>query len=318
MIRASEVLQDVSAVRLPVSVAVAGLALASVAAYSQSSAGPDAAEIVRRSVAVNTADWKAQPEYSYCARYRKSKVDAAGHASVEQAKTFQILMIEGSPYERVIAIDNSPLRRDQQQQEQVKLNREIAQRQSESAAQRQARISKYESGRAEEHMLMQQMIEAFNFRLTGEQEVDGVDCYVLDARPNPAYQPPVQKARVLVGMQGRLWIDKEHYHWVKVQAEVINPVEFGLFVAKVKPGTRFELQQAHVGDVWLPKHFSESVNASVLGFYGLHSSEDEEFSDYKSSLLTAKTQSAASRVAQTVNNEGHPPTHTGSSEIAAR
>ena len=304
-----------AAVKLPVTVAVAVLALATVAACSQLAARPDAAEIVQRSIAVNTADWKAVPAYSFCARYRKSKIDSTGHSSVEQAKTYETLMIEGSPYERVIAANNEPLPREQQQQEEVKLNREIARRQGESPAQREARIAKYQNGRAEEHMLMQQMIQAFQFRLAGEQEIEGVDCYVLDAKPNPAYQPPVQKARVLLGMQGRLWIDKEHYHWVKVEAEVITPVEFGLFVAKVKPGTSFELEQAPVGDVWLPKHFSESVNASVLGFYGLRCREDEEYSDYKSSLLNAKTQTPA---AQTMNTLGRRPTRASSSEIAAR
>lgn len=303
--------------KLPVTVVVAGLALATVAACSQLHAQPDAAEIIKRSVAVNTADWTALPGYSFCARSRKSKVDAAGRASLEQAQTYDTSMIEGSPYERVIAINNEPLTRDQQQQEQAKLKREIARRQSESPKQREARIAKYQNGRAEEHMLMQQMVQAFKFKSAGEQEVEGVDCYVLDATPNPAYEPPVQKARVLLGMQGRMWIDKEHYHWVKVEAEVINPVEFGLFVAKVKPGTRFELQQAPVGDVWLPKHFSESVNATVFGFYGLRCREDEEYSDYKSSLLSAKAQTAASGHVQTVNTAGHQPTPAGS-EIAAR
>jgi hypothetical protein len=163
-------------------------------------------------------------------------------------------------------------------------------------------------------MLMQQMVEAFSFTMAGEQQVDGVDCYVLDAKPNPAYQPPVQKARVLLGMRGRLWIDKEQYHWVKVQAEVINPVEFGIFVAKVKPGTKFELEQAPVGDVWLPKHFSESVNASVFGVYGLHSSEDEEYSEY--TLLTAKTSKPATTTVAVSAATTRGLTH--SSELAAR
>jgi hypothetical protein len=303
----------VTAGKLSVTVVVAGLGLAMVAACSPVVAEPHASEIIKRSVAVNTADWKALPDYSFCARYRKSKVDAAGHSSIEQAKTYETLMIEGSPYERVIAINNHALSPDQQQQEQAKLNREIARRQSESPAQREARIAKYQNGRAEEHMLMQQMVQAFQFRLAGEQEVEGVDCYVLDAKPNPEYRPPVQKARVLLGMQGRLWIDKKNYHWVKVQAEVVNPVEFGLFLAKVKPGTKFELQQAPVGDVWLPKHFSESVNASVLGLYGLRCREDEEYSDYKSSSLNLNVQSAASATAPTMN-----PAHSGGSEIAAR
>lgn len=227
-------------------------------------------------------------------------------------------MIDGSPYERVIAMNNEPLSPPQQQQEQLKLNREIARRASETPAERQARIAKYQGERAEEHTLMQQMVAAFKFTPAGEQAVEGVDCYVLDASPNPAYVPPVQKARVLLGMRGRLWIDKEHYHWVKVQAQVTNPVEFGLFIAKVKPGTQFELEQAPVGDVWLPKRFSESVNASVFGFYSMHTREDDEFSDYRSTVLSAKAQPVSSGPAESANLIPRQAIKTHSAEVAAR
>jgi hypothetical protein len=308
----------VSALKLAFSLAIGELALASLAVASQSASAPSPAEIIKRSVAVNTADWQALPQYSFCAQYTKCKVDDSGHASTEQSKRYESLMIEGSPYERVIGINNQPLSSGQQQQEQAKLNREIARRQSESAAERKARVSKYQNQRAEEHMLMQQMVEAFQFTLAGEQEVNGVECYVLDAKPNPAYQPPVQKARVLLGMQGRLWIDKQHYHWVKVQAEVINPVEFGLFVAKVKPGTKFELEQAPAGDVWLPKRFSQSVNASVFGVYGMRCREEEEYSDYRPSALSANGQPVASGAASGAAAASRPPTHPSVSEVAVR
>jgi hypothetical protein len=272
----------VTAVKISVTGLLAVLALAPQALPFQSRSALEVSGLINRSVAANTADWNAQPQYSHRERQIKSKVDCAGHVQIGQSKTYEISMLEGSPYSRLVEIDGHALNRDQQAQEQRKLNSELTRRRNESARERQGRISKYRTERAEEHMLMQQMVNAFTFTLAGEQRVDGVDCYVLDARPNAAYNPPVEKARVLLGMKGRLWIDKQQYHWVKVQAEVINPVQFGLFVAKVKPGTRFELEQAPEGDVWLPKHFSESVNASVFGFYGLRSNEDELYSDYQS------------------------------------
>jgi hypothetical protein len=36
-------------------------------------------------------------------------------------------------------------------------------------------------------------------------------------------------------MKGKLWVDREQYQWVKVEAEVIKPVNFGYFIAKVAP-----------------------------------------------------------------------------------
>src|SRR6202007_199243 len=126
-----------------------------------------------RSVLANSADWKAQPQYAYRELDRKSKVDSYGNVPPQQAKTYDGVMIEGSPYNRLIAINNEPLRGPQAAQEQTKMQREILRRQHENASEKRARIAKYENGRAEEHMLMLQMVEAFNFKLAGEEKLAG-------------------------------------------------------------------------------------------------------------------------------------------------
>jgi hypothetical protein len=65
-------------------------------------------------------------------------------------------------------------------------------------------------------------------------------------------------------------------------------VQFGFFIAQVKPGTKFELEQAPVGGVWLPKRFAETVNASLFGIYGMRSKQEEIYSDYR--LLTSQAE----------------------------
>jgi hypothetical protein len=256
-------------------------------------ARPSTTEIIRRSVVANTADWNSQPQYAYQEFDLKSKIDPTGKVQPQQSRTYEVLMIEGSPYNRLIGIDNEPLSRAKAALENAKLQREMLRRQHETASDRRARVEKYQNGRAEQHLLMQQMVDAFNFKLVGEETVTGANCYVLDAYPRADYRPPVERAKVLSGMRGRLWIDKSGYHWAKVQAEVINPVQFGLFIAQVKPGTKFELDQAPVGGVWLPKCFTESVNASVLGLYGYRTREEEHYSDYHLNQLTAGSRTAA-------------------------
>jgi hypothetical protein len=251
----------------------------------------DAAAIVQRSVSVNTADWRAQPRYSFQERDVKAKVLSESTVKDRQSKTYEVVMIEGSPYDRLIAVNNEPISRQQEQQEKIKYQREVRNRRSESSGARRARIGTYRNQRAEEHLLMEQMVAAFNFRFLREEQIEGIDCYLLEATPKPGYHPPVEKARVLVGMRGHLWIDKAEYHWAKVEAQVFNPVSVGFFVAQVKPGTRFELEQAAVGNVWLPKRFSESVNASVFGIYGVRTRSEEWYSDYK--LITSKAEERA-------------------------
>jgi hypothetical protein len=255
---------------------LAAVLLALPASYRAQDTSP-ARVIIHRSVQANNADWKAQTGYSF----RRSDIAGA------ERQTFEVTMLDGSPYERLLALNDKPIAPDRQRQEQAKLERETHVRQNQTPRQRRARIAKYEDDRADENFLMRQMVSAFTFHLAGQEEIAGVECYVLKATPNLAYHPPVEKARALTGMQGRMWIDKVHYHWVKIQAQVTRPVAFGLLLARVKPGTRFELEQTQVGDVWLPRKFIQSVNASVLGFYSIQSQDETYWSDYRQDALNA-------------------------------
>jgi hypothetical protein len=238
---------------------------------------PDVREIVRRSVAANEADWQAAPNYAFTERDVETK--RGGNKVV---KSYQVIMVNGSPYNRLVAVNDKPLSAEQNSQEENKMRQEAVRRRSESASSRAKRVAKYQRERHQDHQMMTEMATAFNYRLAGEATVDGHPVYILDATPNPSYTPHSRETRVLIGMRGRMWIDKSSYQWVKVEAEVTKPVEFGMFIAKVSPGTRFELEQRPVDDgrVWMPVHFSMKVNASVLGMFSENSTDDETYTHY--------------------------------------
>jgi hypothetical protein len=238
---------------------------------------PDAREIVRRSVAAQTADWNAAPNYSFVERDTVAKHGAA------TSKTYEVLMIEGSQYNKLIAAGGRPLLHGEQADEDRKLQQEIQRRKRESPSARARRVAKYERERQQDHAMMLEMGEGFSFKLAGSEKVDGHDTWVLDATPKPGYQPKTRDTKVLTGMKGKLWVDKEQYHWVKVEAEVFKPVSFYGFLAKVGPGTRFVLENEPVdGGVWLPKHFAVKVNSTTFGFINHDSDNDETYRDYQS------------------------------------
>ena len=202
-------------------------------------------------------------------------------------------MIDESPYRRLSALNDQPLSQAQEQEEEQKLRLEVEKRKSESARERARRVAKYQKERRQDHELMAEMTRAFDFRLAGNENVDGHDCWVLEATPKPGYQPKEREAKVLTGMRGKLWVDKEQYQWVKVEAEVMHPVSFYGVLARVGPGTRFLLEQAPLsGDLWLPVRFSVDVNATALGFINENSTDDETYRDYRP-MKSAVDKSAA-------------------------
>lgn len=192
-----------------------------------------------------------------------------------------MVMIQGSPYRRLIKINGKLLPPERQSQEQQKLETTVAQRRSESEQEKDRRIGKYDEDRKRNQALMSQLTKAFEFKLTGEQTLNGHAVYVLEATPRPGYEPPDLKTQVLKGMRGKLWIDKKTFQWVKVEARVIHPVSIEGFLAQVQPGTRFELEKAPVTDhIWLPQHFAMKAKAKVLFLFSHHSQANEHYFDY--------------------------------------
>lgn len=246
------------------------------ALWTRGDSGLTVDQIVQRSVKANDSDWNASPDYSY------TETDLTTDDGHTIDRKYQVLMIAGSSYRRLIARNGTVLTPDQAHAEQKKLEREIFRRRTESPGIRQARVEKYERERRQDHALMREMIRAFRFRQLGFETIDGHKCYEIEATPKPGYSPPNRDTKVLTGMRGKLWIDVNQFQWVKVHAEVFRPVEFGLFIAHVQPGTEFTLENQPVtSSVWLPSHFSTKVKATILGFWTKNSSDDETFTDYR-------------------------------------
>ncbi|HZR56105.1 MAG TPA: hypothetical protein VFA74_04485 [Terriglobales bacterium] len=196
----------------------ARLFLALVLLFSVLAVGQESAiTIIQRSVAANQRDWEAAPALD-C--FEQDYVKGG-------SKTYEDIMILGSPYERLVAVNGKPLPSSEQAVEKRKLDNEIAQRRQESARKRARRIAKYEAERKHNHALMEQLAKAFDFKLIGEQKLNAHDVYVLQAMPRPGYQPPDMDSQALTGMRGTLWIDKASFQWVKVEAQVMRPVSIG-------------------------------------------------------------------------------------------
>jgi hypothetical protein len=234
----------------------------------------DPAEIIKRAAKANERDFQASPQFD-CTVREVSKKDGT-----TTDKTFDIRMIDGTPYRRLIAVNGKPLSAAAQNEERQKESRERERRSHESPSERKRRVSEYQKELNHDHLLMTEMTRAFTFTLAGEEQWNGHPVYVLDAIPRRDYKPPVRDARVLTGMKGRMWIEKTGYHWAKVEAEVMRPVTFGYFIAKVEPGTHFVLEQSPVSpQIWQPQRFGMSVASKVL-WKQRNSQSEETYTNY--------------------------------------
>lgn len=237
-------------------------------------------DIVARSIAASDRNWREAPHYVFEERDLEEKLDSRGKVKTRTFNTYEVMVLEGSEYRRMLRHDDKPLTPDEQHAENAKFEAEKKRRQSESAVVRDRRIGKYEKERQQDHAMMREMGDAFDYRIVGEPVMSGHKCWLLEATPKSGYVPKTRDTKVLTGMRGKMWVDQETYQWVRVEAEVTRPVSF-YAVATVGPGTKFTLEQEPVGDgVWLPKRFAVKVNASVF-FFAHNSLDDESYWGYK-------------------------------------
>jgi hypothetical protein len=252
-------------------------------------AAVDVQTLLHESVAATQRDFREADNFSWVERDVEQKLTGRGSQKSRTVKTYQVTMIDGTPYNRLTKINDQPFTPDQDRQEERKMEAERNRRLSESQAARSKRIAKYRREHQQDQAMLKEMANAFTFKVVGEEAVNGRQTYVLDAAPRPGYVPKTRDTKVLTGMRGKLWIDKADKQWVKVEAEVIHPVTF-YAVASVGPGTKFVFEQAPVeGGVWQPSHFAVRVNSTVL-WMARNSATDERYTNYR------RTQGESARV----------------------
>ena len=190
-------------------------------------------------------------------------------------------MLAGSRYYRLLAIDDKPLSAEDDAKEQRRFQKAVAQRQQESPSEREQRVAQYQKEIDRDHVLIGEMTKALDFILEGKEMLGSREVYVLKGTPRADYRPPNKQAKALTGMQGTLWIDTATFHWVKAEAEVVRPVWMYGFVARIEPGTHFELEQEPIATgLWMPSHFSMAANAKVLLLFPHYEQDDLTYFNY--------------------------------------
>lgn len=226
----------------------------------------DAREIIRRVVVADESNWKLARHYGFSERVDARRLDSQGRIESGDVKTYDVMLLEGSPYRRLSGRNDRALPPGDEQREQHKLARSIAERTKETPEQRVRRVAEYENRPDWQREVWHELEHAFNFRLVAEEEVDGRSQYAIEATPRDGYQPRSRTARVLSQLKGKLWVDKQDYRIVRADVEVVDTISVGLFLFRLAKSSRAAFEQIRVGEnVWLPRRVQVSASAR-LGF----------------------------------------------------
>ena len=241
-------------------------------------AAEDANEIVRRSAQHDQVNWERARNYTFQERVEERNRDESGAYVTKQSNTYDIVIVYGQPFGRHVERNDKPLSDHDRKKEQDKFDHEVEKRKREVDEGRASQIDAKERRKRQE--LRDEIMKAFDFQLVGEEAVDGHPAYVIAAEPRGDYRPHSQEGKFLQGLRGKLWIDKADGEWVKIEASVIRPEKFGLFLMTLSPGSTLYFEQTRVNDeVWLPRKILVRVNGRLV-FKHLAQEVQADYRDY--------------------------------------
>ncbi len=214
----------------------------------------DAREIFRRSIEKDQVNRALRQQYTFIEKSIQKEFDKGGHPKKTESAVHDVSILYGHQFRRLIEKDGKPLNAKDQQKEKERLEKFTVKWTHESPEERKKRLAQSEKNREKAASFLKEIPDAYDLRLVGEEKVDGKDAWVIQAEPHPGYRPKVAEAKFFAKIHGKIWIDKAEYQWVKVDAETIDTISFGLILFRLYKGSRLQFEQARVNDeIWLPR-----------------------------------------------------------------
>lgn len=242
----------------------------------------DAREIVRRSVDLDRNNWIERADYTWVGRSHERHFDARDRVSSDRREAWEIFILDGVPFTRMLERDGKPLPAAEQRKQQQKLDKETARLESETPEEKHRRAADFEKSRRRERAFLLEIPDAFDLKLEGSDKIDGQDVWVISGVPKPGYHAKSRDGTALAKIRGKMWIEKTGYQWVRVEAETTETISYGLFLARLSPGAKLVLEQTRINDeLWLPKREYMAGKGRIALLKRIAEDEEITWTDYK-------------------------------------
>lgn len=137
---------------------------------------------------------------------------------------------------RMTSKDDKPLSAKDAAKEEERIQKVIDKHKNESDSQREKRLKQEEKEREETRQFVKEVADAYTFTLLGVEALDGRETYLIKAEPRPGFEPKRKEATILPKFRLPVWIDCAENQWVKLDAQCIDTVTFGLFRVRIHKG----------------------------------------------------------------------------------
>ena len=248
-------------------------------------------------------DYTLQRSYSYVETRHEQKLDDQGKVTSESVRVIESypgLPGEGR-WERVISEDGKPTpasKLEQQDRERQRKAQEYLERQKVAPAQGSAKEDgQLTRTRKETNAAVDDVFRVFDIRMQGRETIDGHDTILFVLTPRPNAEPRTRDGGIMRHFAVRAWVSESDYELVRLNAEAIETVPFGLgLIARMHKGSNISFERRKVnGEVWLPALMRYAGSARIGLIKTIRRGGVSEFSNYRKFTVDTSTTYASPR-----------------------
>jgi hypothetical protein len=230
---------------------------------------PEANPYVRALVAVQRRNEEALSLYTYDVDETREELDGDGKVARRRTRLYEVLQVKGRPVRRLVQRDGQPLSPDERER--------VERRTSERAEALRAGTA----GGEPPGVRLSRILERYDFRAAGREEVEGRCALVFDFTPRPG-DFPLERDFVLKQLAGRLWVDEAERAVVRLELRNTGSVRVAFGLAASVASARFRAEFVRLADgVWLPRRFEGSAAGRKLIFARFHVRDVMSFGNFR-------------------------------------
>lgn len=188
-----------------------------------------------------------------------------GTLKLTSTKTFDVIMLEGENYRKLILIDGKPLDAKLQK----KVDEEVE----------KTRTARRRSLRSITRTLssggLGEIPRLFTLNLLGEESINGRKAWRVEATPNPKYKPKDKEEEKLRNTTRTYWFDQAD--GIDVKSRIVYTKATNGF----QPGTEIEVNLANINGTWLAETLLFRFDMKAMAVLKARGEARHRYLDYK-------------------------------------
>ena len=234
--------------------------------------------------------------YIYTETLEVIELDKKGQQKKTRTSIYEIFpsTVDDLTYRRLISKNGKPLKEKELRKQDRKYDKKVRKYAERAKDEHRSDQSEFEASEQaairREKKILDEVFRLYDFEIQGREYLDGRPTIVVDFTPRPEFKTQIKEVKFLKKIKGRAWISEEDYQTVRIEAETIKNLKFGLgLIAKLNKGAQITVQRRKINDeIWLPEEASFYGTGRILLFKGFRFQTKSKYSGYRKYSVTSR------------------------------